>query len=258
MVTDAPDHPAPGPSLLTRIGGILVSREEIAAALSELEQSTGSWIGPRLDAIQSPLARTEFRKLADTYMRRYPDDDDYHAVVPDRERATPRLKAFICLLRRELAALGSEAAIAEQVGHEEDALPPLDAEDARKRTLAEIIRREGQPAFKTKLVRAYNGCCAVTGCDELGALEAAHIHPYQGPDWNKVQNGLLLRGDIHTLFDRHLLGINPQTRTVVLSLRLSGEHYRALDGQPVADPAEEGQRPSQEVLDERWKEFRRK
>jgi hypothetical protein len=66
MVTDAPDHPAPGPSLLTRIGGILISREEIAAALSELEQSTGSWIGPRLDAIQSPLAQTEFRKLADT------------------------------------------------------------------------------------------------------------------------------------------------------------------------------------------------
>jgi hypothetical protein len=137
-------------------------------------------------------------------MRRYPDDDDYYAVVPDRERATPRPKAFICLLRRELAALGSEAAIAEQVEHEEDALPPLDAEEARKRTLAEIIRREGQPAFKTKLVRAYNGCCAVTGCDELGALEAAHIHPYQGPDWNKIQNGLLFRGDINTLFDRHL------------------------------------------------------
>jgi hypothetical protein len=204
MVTDAPDHPAPGPSVLTRIGGILASREEIAAALSELEQSTGSWIGPRLDAIQSPLAQTKFRKLADTYMRRYPDDDDYYAVVPDRERATPRPKAFICLLRRELAALGSEAAIAEQVEHEEDALPPLDAEEARKRTLAEIIRREGQPAFKTKLVRAYNGCCAVTGCDELGALEAAHIHPYQGPDWNKIQNGLLFRGDINTLFDRHL------------------------------------------------------
>lgn len=257
-MTDASDHPAPGPSLLTRIGGILVSKEEITAALSELEQSTGSWIGPRLDAIQSRLAQTKFRKLADRYMREYPDDDDYHSVVPNRERATPRLKAFICLLRRELAALDSEAAIAEQVWHGEDALPPLDAEDARKRTLAEIIRREGQSAFKTKLVRAYNGCCAVTGCDELGALEAAHIHPYQGPDWNKVQNGLLLRGDIHTLFDRHLMGIHPQTRAVVLSPQLSGEHYRALYGRPIADPAEKGQRPSQEVLDERWEEFRRK
>jgi len=87
--------------------------------------------------------------------------------------------------------------------------------------------------------------------------DRAHIRPCQGPDWNRAQNGLLLRGDIHALFDRHLPGINPLTRVVVLSLRLPGEHYRAVDGRPVANPAEEGQRPSQGVPDERWKEFRR-
>ncbi len=45
-------------------------------------------------------------------------------------------------------------------------------------------------------------------CHRLG-VEAAHIRPYRGEEDNHIENGLLLRADIHTLFDLDLLGINP-------------------------------------------------
>ncbi len=48
---------------------------------------------------------------------------------------------------------------------------------------------------------AYGGRCAVTNCDIEDVLEAAHISPYNGPSTDQVYNGLLLRTDIHTLFD---------------------------------------------------------
>ena len=59
--------------------------------------------------------------------------------------------------------------------------------------------------FRDALIGAYAGRCAITGCSVLDILEAAHITPYLGPDTNHVTNGLLLRADLHTLFDTCLL-----------------------------------------------------
>ncbi|WP_169719739.1 HNH endonuclease, partial [Novosphingobium acidiphilum] len=56
-------------------------------------------------------------------------------------------------------------------------------------------------------MKAYDGKCAVTSCAIEPLLEAAHIHPYLGPKTNHVTNGMLLRADIHTLFDLGLLAI---------------------------------------------------
>ncbi|WP_200883691.1 HNH endonuclease [Archangium violaceum] len=52
---------------------------------------------------------------------------------------------------------------------------------------------------------AYGGRCALTDCEEPRVLEAAHIFPYHGPQTNHVTNGLLLRADLHVLFDLGLL-----------------------------------------------------
>ncbi len=57
----------------------------------------------------------------------------------------------------------------------------------------------------------YEHRCVVTGCTVIAVLEAAHIRPYRRPEDNDVKNGLLLRADIHTLFDLNLLGIEPGT-----------------------------------------------
>jgi uncharacterized protein YjbI with pentapeptide repeats len=89
--------------------------------------------------------------------------------------------------------------------------------------------RQGQSQFRKALLKAYNGRCVVTGCDIEAALEAAHIIPYCLTKDNNILNGLLLRADLHTLFDFNLLVINPETRFVYLNERLQqSDSYRNL------------------------------
>jgi hypothetical protein len=78
---------------------------------------------------------------------------------------------------------------------------PKNVKDGRERILGSIAQRRGQKAFRDNLIAIYDGKCAVTGCSIRDVLEAAHIHPYRGPDTNHPANGLLLRSDLHTLFD---------------------------------------------------------
>jgi predicted restriction endonuclease len=84
---------------------------------------------------------------------------------------------------------------------EEGAFDPRSEDDARGRALALIVRRRGQPAFRRKLLKAYKSRCAISRCDCPDALEAAHIRQYKGRHTNHIKNGILLRSDIHTLFD---------------------------------------------------------
>ncbi len=130
--------------------------------------------------------------------------------------------------------------------------------DARKRVIREIVARQGQAGFRAALLEAHSGRCAITGFDAPDALEAAHLYPYRGPESNVVTNGLLLRSDIHTLFDLRLLAIDPVTRTIVLSKLVAGTQYEALSGSRVAEPAEAWQRPDQEALESIWLDFRGK
>ncbi len=76
--------------------------------------------------------------------------------------------------------------------------------------LREVKRRIGQSDFRQTLIRAYGSRCAVTDCDVLDVLEAAHIDAYAGVHSNHPGNGLLLRADIHALFDADLIAFPPQ------------------------------------------------
>ena len=65
----------------------------------------------------------------------------------------------------------------------------------------QVLTRQGQPDFRKKLMKAYDESCCVTKCKVVELLEAAHIDPHSdGGDYSE-DNGLLLRSDIHTLFD---------------------------------------------------------
>ena len=108
--------------------------------------------------------------------------------------------------------------------------PPEDLADARRRVQAEVVRRQGQGRFRDGLRRAHGDCCAATGNAPPEVLEAAHVDPYLGPQSNRPDNGLLLRADIHTLFDLHLLAIDQKRRWVVSPL-LKGTEYARLSGQ---------------------------
>jgi len=123
--------------------------------------------------------------------------------------------------------------------------------DARRRIQCTIVQRRGQPKFRKQLLKAYQNRCAVTGCAVTSLLEAAHIRPYQGDHTNVVPNGLLLRADIHTLFDLYLLWIDPDTLTIRLSSELEGSEYAALEGKALRLPLKLEDRPNAEALKER-------
>lgn len=144
-------------------------------------------------------------------------------------------------------ALGyiSDAEFAEAVG------APLEVNsvaDARKWILAMIVRRQGQSQFREELLRVYGRRCAVTECDADAVLEAAHVVPYRGIDTNLVSNGLLLRSDIHTLFDRGLLGVDPQSWTIILHPTLMGTTYYELNAAPYRLPKDRKDWPDASAL----------
>ena len=149
--------------------------------------------------------------------------------------------------RRVESDLGLEFRNAQREASDRGDFDASSTADARKRVLAAIVRRQGQPAFRRALMEAYGARCAVTGCEEPAALEAAHIVPYLGPQTHHVQNGLLLRADIHTLFDLGLLRIEPRSFCVRVAQGI-GEHYRDLEGQKLRLPARESDWPSVEAL----------
>lgn len=125
---------------------------------------------------------------------------------------------------------------------------------ADARLLRGIWSRRGQPRFRRELLRLYEGKCAVTGCTTIAALEAAHIAPYADDQHYDTQRGLLLRADVHTLFDLAIISIEPTTRTVVVNPD-ARDHYGHLQGKSVASPVEMSAQPSQTDLEahfNRW------
>ncbi|MEV4134011.1 HNH endonuclease signature motif containing protein [Dactylosporangium sp. NPDC049742] len=107
--------------------------------------------------------------------------------------------------------------------------------DARLRVLTNVVRRQGQHTFRGRLLKIYGDHCVVTGPNPREVLDAAHIEPYLGVHSNDVRNGLLLRTDLHTLFDLHLIGVDSANRLVVSS-RLDGTPYSALHGTVLRTP----------------------
>ena len=129
-------------------------------------------------------------------------------------------------------------------------------QDGDERDLIErqIRERRGQQPFRNDLRKRYGDRCMVTGCKVLAVLEAAHIKPYQGEKDNHPENGLLLRADIHTLFDLDLLGIEPKSLRVELHPSLADSAaYKNLAGKILRCSAK--QRPSKDALKLRYQRF---
>ncbi|MDA2920322.1 HNH endonuclease [Desulfobacterota bacterium AH_259_B03_O07] len=114
--------------------------------------------------------------------------------------------------------------------------------------------RLGQGAFRVLVTEAYNRKCAITGERTLPVLEASHIKPFSDSGPNSVKNGLLLRSDIHRLFDVGYLTINNEFR-VEVSKRIKGDYdngkeYYALQGnQLITLPHQKYNYPSNEFIE---------
>ena len=117
-----------------------------------------------------------------------------------------------------------------------------------------VAPRLGQGAFRISVTDAYNRTCAVSGGRVLPALDAAHIRAYGSGGNHEVSNGLLLRRDIHSVFDAGYVTIDEQLRFVV-SDRVrtdfnNGNEYRCLHGAVVTAPAPPRFQPDRTAL--RW------
>jgi len=123
--------------------------------------------------------------------------------------------------------------------------------DSRNRILASICRRQGQENFRRKLLKAYERKCAVTNSSITETLEAAHIIPYKGSSTNHVQNGILLRADIHTLFDLDLLRIDKNYR-IHIDESIEDKEYTKFDSKYLRLPANQEFHPSKEALKKRF------
>ncbi len=116
-----------------------------------------------------------------------------------------------------------------------------------------LIRpRLGQGGFRVLVTDIYQRSCAVTQERTLPALEAAHIRPYGEGGQHEAQNGLLLRRDIHSLFDAGYVTVAPDLHFEV-SRRIkeefdNGKHYYAFHGQRIMTPEEISQRPDPSAL----------
>ncbi len=122
------------------------------------------------------------------------------------------------------------------------------AEETRRYGEPHLIRpRLGQGAFRVLVTDTYRRRCAVTEERTLPALEAAHIRPYSDGGGHEARNGLLLRRDIHSLFDAGYVTVTPDHHFEV-SRRIkeefdNGRHYYALHGKLISTPRDEMRKP---------------
>jgi putative restriction endonuclease len=124
--------------------------------------------------------------------------------------------------------------------------------EARYGTPTLITPRLGQGAFRLSVTDSYERRCAVTGEKTLPILDAAHIKSFAAGGAHTPSNGVLLRTDIHRLFDLGYVTIDPAGRFEV-GRRLktdfdNGRHYYELQGAPVRAPNNRDALPSADAL----------
>lgn len=107
--------------------------------------------------------------------------------------------------------------------------------------------RKGQEQFRDALRTLHGDSCAFTGPQPPKALQAAHLYQYSQDPRHDVQGGLLLRSDLHSLFDDWLITVDPDTWTIHVAPELAGyPALAALEGQPLGVP--EAKRPRREYI----------
>jgi putative restriction endonuclease len=116
-----------------------------------------------------------------------------------------------------------------------------------------VLPRLGQGSFRVAIMDGFGRRCAVTGEKTLPILDAAHIRPWAEGGENLPGNGILLRTDVHRLFDLGYVTVNPEQRFEV-SPRLredyeNGREYYELHGRLIRPPSDPSFTPSAESLD---------
>jgi hypothetical protein len=189
-------------------------------------------------AAMRPSTQLSIEELSPAKLERF--------LVGSLAEARPLFLSFV----QYLAVEGDDAESANQSGLLQYSPSIV---DKRNRVLRPIKERRGQSKFRKKLIRRYGSNCMISGCVLLDVVEAAHIWPYRGQDDNHPDNGLLLRADLHTLFDLNLLGICPETLCVSIAEEAKQGGYAEFDKRKLKVVTT--RKPSRQALSERWKVF---
>lgn len=121
-------------------------------------------------------------------------------------------------------------------------------------TMANVRVRIGQGVFRRGLLATIGPLCAFTGPTHAAALEAAHLYSYARAGEHREHGGLLMRRDLHRLFDLGFIAVNPRTLKISVSASLTEyAAYRDLDGRALTVRLRGRQR---EWLREHWAEHR--
>jgi len=115
------------------------------------------------------------------------------------------------------------------------------------------LPRLGQGSFRVLVTDVYERRCALTNERTLPALDAAHIKPYSESGGHTINNGILMRRDLHALFDRGYITINPALE-IEVSRKIkeeyeNGRDYYRLHGGKIHVPAKAGYQPSKDCID---------
>lgn len=122
----------------------------------------------------------------------------------------------------------------------------------KDRALKQVLSRRGQAGFREALRKRYGDRCLISGCSLMDVVEAAHICVYPGKDDHNPENGVLLRSDLHTLFDLNLLGIEPGSLRIHLHPAACVPEYARFHGQLLLCS---GKQPAKHALEIRWAAF---
>lgn len=85
---------------------------------------------------------------------------------------------------------------------------------ARQRQAFERWARPGQGRFRTGLLELFDMTCPVSGCSALDAIDACHIGAVADAGSDVLENGWILRADLHRLFDANLMAVDPSSGAV--------------------------------------------
>lgn len=128
----------------------------------------------------------------------------------------------------------------------------VEQNDERNFVSRKMALRKGQSRFRKNMMTLWKNCC-ISGCEINSIIEAAHVAPFRGEKDHHIQNGLILRVDIHRLFDSYLIGINPDTMEIELAPQLMDSEYIIFRGAKIKSPS--SHTISKKALIYRWHSF---
>ena len=173
--------------------------------------------------------------------------------------------AFVDSTRRNVKMLrwnGKVVAVADASASVRQTKEPASLSEVivkQQQRTAEVLLRNGQAEFRHALDLVYGAKCCISGCPVPSALVAAHISAYADSASHSPKNGLLLRSDLHCLFDAHQLAIHPITRLVYFADEAKAwkEYARWHGKKKLAhpQPGRASKAPQDSALETRWKQF---